>query len=561
MTRRTGEYERITSLPRRTLTREYADECSEYLSPLLRRTNSKATLLPWQAVCLIEAVENGGLWCALPVGLGKTLLSYLLARVLGARRVMIIVTRPALDKTRQDFASYAKDWGAPATPFDIRTWNSLSPESGANILDRVRPDLIIVDEAHKLANRKSAAARRVDRYIVEHQDSVKFVAMTGTPSRKSIMHYWHLLCWALRDGAPVPRHEGEALEWAAALDEGVFGGGANPGVLGATRKEARAWYMSRLVSTPGVVVVDEDSAGTTPITVRWRIAPEDAVMDRHYARFLGVEQCDPAGTPVTDPLSRWRLDAQLGAGLYMKFRVPPPEEWATARRVFARFVRDAIDASTYTRRPLDTEAQVIRHNKDAPEVADWLEIKPTFKPETVVEWFSFSAIDAAREWLAESSAPGIVWVGTPEFGKALAKLTGLSYYGSEGTDARGKFLNRADPRQSLIASWNANKEGFNLQPWKRALICQPPQSALYLEQIFGRNHRRGADGEVVFDMLISSGGGIDSFETALLEASTVKERESLTQKILRAKIVRAAPTITPSNEFRWASRTRKNRRT
>ncbi len=524
---------------------------------MLRRTGSAATLLPWQAVCLVEALEQGGLWCALPVGQGKTLLSYLLPRVLGSRRPMLIVPKPALDKTRQEFAAYARDWGSPDRPFDIRTWNSLSPESGAHVLDRVRPDLIIVDESHKLANRASSASRRIDRYIVKHQDNVKFVAMTGTPSRKSIMHYWHLACWALRDGVPLPRHEGEALEWAAALDEGVFGGGAAPGVLGSTRAEARQWYRSRLVSTPGVVVVDEDSAGTVPLTIRWRIAPEDPVMDRHYARFLGVEQCNPAGIEVTDPLSRWRLDAQLGAGLFMRWKVPPPTPWAQARRTFARFVRDTIDESTYSRKPLDTEAQVIRAHKEADEVAEWLAIKPTFKGETVVEWFSFSAIDAARAWLAESPAPGIVWVGTPEFGHALAKLTGLSYYGSQGCDSQGRFLNRADPRRSLIASWNANKEGFNLQPWTRALICQPPQSALYLEQIIGRNHRRGIDAEVIFDILISSGGGIDSFETALGEAATVKAREGLTQKILRARIERAAPVITPSNEFRWAKRSKR----
>lgn len=557
MTRHTGEYERICALPRRTLTKAYAEECAAELSPMLRRTGSTATLLPWQAVCLVEALENGGLWCALPVGQGKTLLSYLLPRVLGARRPMLIVPRPAIDKTRQEFAQYGKDWGAPDRPVDIRTWNSLSPESGAHVLDRVRPDLIIVDESHKLANRKSSASRRVDRYIVKHQDAVQFVAMTGTPSRKSIMHYWHLACWALRDGVPLPMHEGEALEWAAALDEGVFGGGANPGVLGATRAAARTWFRSRLNSTPGVVIVDEDSAGTTPMVVRWRIAPEDAVMDRHYARFLGAEQCNPAGIEVTDPLSRWRLDAQLGAGLYMRYKVPPPEEWATARRIFARFVRDTIEESTYTRRPLDTEAQVIRAHKETPEVADWLEVKPTFKPETVVEWFSFSAIDAARDWIAESPAPGIVWVGMPDFGQALSKVTGLPYYGAQGCDAQGRFLNRADPRKSIIVSWNACKETFNLQPWQRAALFQPPQSALYLEQIFGRNHRRGATGAVVFDVFMSSGGGIDSFETAIGEAQTVFAREGLTQKILRAKIERAAPVITSSNEFRWAKRSKK----
>lgn len=381
--------------------------------------------------------------------------------------------------------------------------------------------------------------------------------MTGTPSRKSIMSYWHLLGWCLRDQMPLPMHEGEANEWAAALDEGVFGGGrADPGVLGRTRAEARSWYRKRLTETPGVLVVDEDSAGKIPLTVRWRFARPDAAMDRHYEQFL-LRNVNPAGIDVTSGLERWRLDMQIGAGLFSYWIVPPPKPWADARRSFAGAVRDEIDRSTWSRQPLDTPAQVIRHCRHMPEVKAWVEIRHAFNPVSAYEWFSSSALEDAAAWIAEAREPGVVWVGIPEFGHHLSRLTGLPYYGESGTNASGQFLNRATRGRSLIASWNANKEGFNLQDWKRALICQHPQSALYAEQLYGRHHRRGSLQPVTYDVLISSGGGIDAFETMIREAETVREREGLTQKILRATITRAKPTITPGSEFRWGSRSKR----
>ena len=529
---------------------------------MLRVPGSQARLLKWQACALWEAYENAeqhgvGAWLALPVGTGKTLIMYLLGKILAAKRVLMIVTRLTMDQVKEAFISYVRDWGGTPYVYQIKTWSSLSPESGEHVLERFQPDLIVIDESHKLANARSSASRRIDRYIVQKQEAVKVVAMTGTPSRKSIMSYWHILGWCLRHMMPLPMHEGEANEWAAALDEGVWGMSyADPGVLGRSREQARAWYKARLSETPGVLIVDEDSAGTIPLHVRWRFARPDPIMDRHYEEFL-LNNRNPAGIDVTSGLERWRLDAQLGAGLFMRWKVPPPKEWSDARRGFASAVREAIENSTWSRRPLDTPAQVIRHCRDMPEVQAWVKIKPTFKPVTEVEWFSSSALEDARAWLNESRAPGVVWVGIPEFGHHLSRLTGLPYYGESGTDASGRFLNRADRSRSLIASWNANKEGFNLQDWKRALVCQHPQSALYAEQLYGRHHRRGQTDPVVYDVLISSGGAIDAFETMIREAETVKEREGLTQKILRATITRARPTITPGSEFRWSSRSKR----
>lgn len=549
--RYTQDFERVNSLPRRLLSRVDAEAFADAISEWLAVPGSGARLFPWQAYAMVEAAEQRGAWLALPVGAGKTLISYLLPILVGAKRPLLLIPAALRDKTSADFASYRGQWRQPMPEPRRMSFTELAPESGAMLLESFAPDLIIIDEADDLANRKSSAVRRIDRYVCAHDDVI-VVAMTGTPSRKSIMGYWHLLCWALRERAPVPMHEGEALEWAAALDDKGPRGQRRPGPgpLGSSLERARAWYRDRLAQTPGVVIVDGDSC-SQPLTVRVRLAPEDAEIDAHYERFL-IEYETPGGMQISDPLSRWRFDSQLGCGLYLRWNPSPPEAWRDARRNVARFVRETITRSTNSRRPLDTEAQVLRHYADHPIVRAWRNIEPTFVPNTEAVWLSGSVVQATVDWLREDVAPGIIWCGCVELAHAIQAATRLAYYANRGQDEYGAGLHEAPPTRSLIASWHANKKGFNLQAWRRQLIVHPPQSAKWLEQIFGRSHRAGQTQPVTVDVLATSGGTLDGFSAAIDEAGFARDTVGLTQKLLRARVKRAAPRITRRNRFRWA---------
>ena len=550
---RSVEFARVAALPRRTLSLETAQDWATFLTPRYALRPDVA-LRPWQAQTIADAVTCGGCWAALPVGQGKTLVSFLLPTAMGAARTLLIVPGSLVQKTYADFASFVGAWRAPVAPIRIETREKLATEGGAAILDEYAPDLIVIDEADDLSNRTASVPRRLDRYVRTH--AVRVVAMTGTPARKSIMNYWHLLCWCLGDGAPVPLREDEASMWALALDHRREPG-AEPGPLGRTTQAARAWYRARLVETPGVIVVDEDSCDA-PLTVRVRIAREDATLDAAFERFL-VEQEAPGGIPVSDPLSRWLLDAQLGLGLYSRWAPPPPDEWRAARRAVARFVRERIDASTRSAHPLDTEAQVLRRYATLDVVRAWVAIKPTFAGTTETVWISRATLDSCHDWLRElDGAPGIVWCGSVDFGRALAGEAGLAYYGQQGKSDGGAALHAAPEGESLVASWNANKKGFNLQAWPRQLIVMPPQSAKWFEQIMGRAHRSGQREPVVVDVLATSGGTLDAFEAAIDEAASVRDTVALTQKLLRADIVRAEPRKTARNAYRWARRERED---
>jgi hypothetical protein len=507
-------------------------------------------------MALAEIADADGAWLALPVGQGKTLISYLAAVVLHSTRSLLIVPANLVEKTSRSFGDFAAHWQSPSPLPRVVSRESLALEANEGLIPLMGPDLIIVDEADDLRNHRAAAVKRIDRYI-RSAPHVRVVCMTGTPGRLSIMDYWHQVCWCLCDGAPVPLRESEARVWAMALDESRGRAPvARPGVLGGTQTLARAWYRRRLSETRGVLIVDEDSCDA-PLTVRLRLARECPETDAAFATFA-KEQETPGGQVVSDGLSRWRLDSQLGLGFYTRWDPEPPEDWRDARRASARFVREKIDGSARSSRPLDTEAQVFRRHREDPIVERWLRLKGTFdESQTVTEWLSRAAIQSCVDWLQEYPGPTIVWTGSVDFALALSTATGLPYYGRAGQcEASGLGILDADPTRPMIVSWGANKRGFDLQAWGRHLVTMPPQSAKWIEQLIGRSHRAGREDPVVVDVLATSGGTLDLFDLALGEAAFNRETLTLTQKTLRATIVLAQPTVTPRNRYRWARRSK-----
>jgi hypothetical protein len=552
---RTIDLDRINALPRRVLVPAECERWAAEFTRVLRASpRVRAQLRPEQGIALIEALHCGGAFLGLPVGFGKTLISYCAALVFEAKRPILVLPASLRDKTWADFGAYAGVWRPLAHPFRLVSREELALAKNASLLQEHAPDLVVVYESDDHSHAQRGAPARLIRFKRKHPD-VPFVCMTATPERLSIQDFAHLLWLALGPGAPVPSHEAELDLWAQVIDLKTRDPRRpDPGPLGATRGAAVEWFSRRLRETPGVILVDGDSCDA-PLTIRWRFADEDPKLDAHFKEFAKREK-NPRGIVVSDPLSRLTLENQMGCGLCSYYDPEPPEEWREARRAFAKFVRDHVAWSRRSRNPLDTEWQIVQHYPEANAVCTWLSTRGMFEPakHTRFEWLSTSAVKSAAAWVAESAKPGIVWCGSVEFARALSRLTGLHYYGSLGRCASGGGLHEAPRDRSIIVSWQANKRGHNLQPWTRQLVCMPPQSARYLEQMFGRSHRSGQDEHVVIDILITCGATIDAFESAVSEAKFARDVTTLTQKILRAEIVRGKPPKTATNTYRWASR-------
>ncbi len=339
----TADFRRVRDLPRRVVSEADAVEWAKHLTPLLRCKGADVELRQWQGLALGEAIEsppNQGVVLGYPVGTGKTLIAEELPVVTGARRPILMMPAALRDKTYADRAAFAGRWKLANPPPRIVSYEELALESNEDLLTQIQPDRITLDEADALANRDAAAAKRIDRYV--RANDVPVDVMSGSLMRLSIMNVWHLFCWALKDSAPVPHDEAEASTWAEALDEQhgrVWRGNRDPGPLGANVDAAREWFGKRLRETHGVILLDGDSCDQ-PLTITIRPARESRVIDAHFAQLMCRGE-NPRGIPCADPLARFRAEAQTGCGYCQFWDPPPPDEWAEARRVFARFSRGA----------------------------------------------------------------------------------------------------------------------------------------------------------------------------------------------------------------------------
>lgn len=568
----TPELDRVLALPRRVADAAYmeafvAEVNDAFLTPLGRRKGE--TLRPAQAAAIVEAVDNRGAYLGFPVGTGKTLVGALMAGAMGAKRPVLCVPAGLKRQTLDDWAKLSPHWQLPQPLPRIITYEEMTDEPKVDLLDRICPDLIICDEVDTLRNAGASMVKRLDRFRIAHWDDCDFVCMTGTPGRLSIMDFWHILVWCLRDKAPVPLDNTEAETWAAAIDEKGTRFGMRPGV-GALRllggegrtavDQARDGFRSRLTETPGILVVTGDSCDQ-PLHIRQLLAPVDAVLEGHFARFRGKEKCTPSGDRLGDPLSVFRHAGELGAGFYSYFDPKPPEEWTQARRNKNAFVDEVIDASSSTDRPLDTEAAVLRAYPKAWQVLEWRRVKDLYDParHTKQAWLSDSVVEYVLDYMDRADAEGtptLVWSWQVPFCEALEyasreRRAPRVWYGPKGMSRDGRYVGKADATRSCILSGGANLRGRNLQAFKRSLFITPPQSARYLEQALGRNHRQGQDSAVHVDWLITSNETALALEKAVAEARFGRQTWSVSQKLLTAEIGRISPREWPRGTFRF----------
>jgi hypothetical protein len=138
-------------------------------------------------------------------------------------------------------------------------------------------------------------------------------------------------------------------------------------------------------------------------------------------------------------------------------------------------------------------------------------------------------LEYARDWMIKNE--GIVWVEHVAVGEKLSEISGFSYFGESGRDAKGQ--NIEESRGSIIASIAANGEGRNLQKWSRNLILSCPPGGGTWEQLLGRTHRQGQESdEVTIEVLLSCIEHYEGFEQAKRDALYVQDTTGQTQKLL-----------------------------
>ncbi|MFA6167920.1 MAG: hypothetical protein WC700_14965 [Gemmatimonadaceae bacterium] len=544
---------RILALPRVEDVMNVPDLTDELRTPM-----GKMRLLPVQNAALWWARETGGLAAPAGVGSGKSLLSYLLPILLNKKRPLLMVPAHLVEKTRREMRALRLHWKIP-DPYPVLSYSRIQIPSGADLLDDLRPDLIVADEAHYLKIKASARTKRFIRYMDKHPECA-FCPLSGTFTLRSLADYAHLMRFALGDGSPVPLKDHVVEEYdqvfGAASDQRTawvrfnMGRGPRPpsaedlGKIGrryvtwagnppareiyADDPEGlqadpcgyRAAFRARLVSTPGVVSTRKASCDASIVMVRHNPAVPDAVraalvqLESTWTRPDG-EELLPDGKPGREHefenamhLSECR--SQMAAGFYYRWDWPggvPDVEWIGRKAAWHRALRAFL--KEHDRSGYDSPFMLARAaNQRDPFVeelwapwVDWCEVKGRPAPPVVAVWIDEFLMREAVALATKENA--VIWYNHSEVGRKLAEISGFAWFGP-GKQASAQLVQLAETvldgtrkPMPIVCSARAHREGKNLQGWERFVWCELPTTGNDMEQIIGRFHRQGQQADEV----------------------------------------------------------------
>jgi hypothetical protein len=451
----------------------------------------------------VISVFNGA-FCMVGVGHGKTLIALLAGMAAGASSPVVIVPPSLVKQMESEAEKWVKFFKFP--PPKIISYGVLSTQT--DLLQRLKPDLIIADEAHYLRHKTSARTRRFIRYFHENP-RCGFVALSGTITAKSLLDYSHLLELALRERAPIPLNRWELERWAACVDPdgepnqsdlnrlGYLVRWSSQSKLAPTNPATiRAAFRERLTTTPGVISTREGSCDASLYLNKH--TPEHTPVIRAALKKLRDEWATPDGEPIADASTKSRTFKNLAMGFYYVWNwgpTGPDMEWLDTRRELNRLVSKVLRYSP--REGRDSPALVMEWSRAGGGSVElrnvvnlWDEIRHRADPLTVPVWICSSKIQFLFEYVFEFSEPVIVWYSSAAVGASLASL-GLTVHGAGSLSPTGR---------TCAASIAVHGKGRNLQMYSRCFIAEAPSNGATFEQLLGRTHRAGqASDEVWWD--------------------------------------------------------------
>lgn len=559
---RTSDFRRIEALPRRVWEKDPTLEAStRELTGYLRLSRGHEPCGPacrcprvlWanQAAALIELATVHGIFAPIAVGNGKALISLLAPTVVECKRPVLLVPAQLRNQTLARVLPQTKAHWRVHPNLKVLGYSELSLAKNQKILDKLQPDLLILDEAHCVAHREAARTKRVQAYLRQHPET-RVVALSGTMARRSLRDYWQLVLWTHKpDMSPLPVAWKEATAWADALDEGLDEAQRlPPGALvlfSSEGEEVRDGFRRRLVETPGVIASPPRELGTSLEVVERKVVVPEAV-NGLLARMRRTWQT-PYGDEISEPVELWRHARELALGFFYRWEPAPPADWLEPRQKWHRYVRETLK---HNRRGLDSPMLVAneaialeKQGKGPREWLDWKAVRDAFEPNTVAEWIHEFALQDCLLWLSDGSAlPGIVWVEHVAFGERLARYCAMRnfpvrYFGA-GEKASAEILDATGP---IIASIAAHSTGKNLQhAYARNLIVAPPSSGKAWEQILGRTHREGQTRDTVTaEVYLHADELRASFKQAIADAYYLTQTLGGRQKLTFADIATESP--------------------
>jgi len=539
------------------------------LTPLLQKPGGKFSLHPVQSAALAEMAEHGGLLGPIGVGHGKTLVALLAGTVLDAKVAILLAPASTTSQLRTEQRRFFSHFHM-INRILIYSYDQLSLAKNTNLLDRMTKGVedhevvIVADEAHRLKRLESARTKRLIRFF-QRRPGVRFVALSGTLTSKSLKDFGHLAELALRDNSPLPRDNTHLDAWCETIDVGgrpnqqhwnMVGPlwdwyrEQNPDLrpmrvyFGRRRQEyIRKAFQTRLWSCPGVVATGKGSLGCSLVIHPINGIPMPQVIIDALERLETMEE-DPNGEPMEDDVAIWRAGRCLSQGFYYRWAWEkteagvPDEEWLDARRTWARYVRRELA----TRSDEGYDSPLLVYQRTERLVAKgvrspmclawmaWRDQKDKPAPPTEPVWLSDFMVKWALDWASKQPHPSILWYDMLAVEEAFRQV---------GIPAYGAGMPMPKRAETCAMSIQAHGVGKNLQAWRSQLVVAPPSSGKTWEQLLGRTHRYGQDADEVDVYVCTHTDNFrGAFDSALRDATYIEHTSGNRQKLLFATLDR-----------------------
>ena len=491
------DMERIMGLP---LTPDLPDAHIRMTKELRGHLDAPA-LFPIQGLVLEVAKRlpaPKGIIGAIGVGHGKTLASFLLPVVWGCKNPVLLIPPAMRAQCRRDLQEWSQHYKFP-TPH-IVSYSDLSSPTKGNILEVLKPDCIIADEAHCLRHPTAARTKRFIRYM-QKNPGTRFAALSGTLTSKSLKDYGHLCELSLRGGSPLPL-DGRTLDiWSSVLDpDGEPDRRAYKALMPMvawhgkdTNSEAvyRKAFQARFRKTLGVVASKEGSVGCSLIlqNLQTKCDPKiSAALQR-----LSAEWEMPNGEYLADALEFMRAARQLSLGFYYVWDWPNgvDHEWNDARKAWNSACGNYL--RYHSREGIDSESLLVKWIESGgggrglqQKYYAWRVLKHRPAPPVKAVWISTTYLRDICRWVKQQPDPTLVWFQSRAVGEKLRDL---------GLDVH--WQTDPTPGQTSALSIPIHHKGRNYQPWCHNLVIEPPSNGATWEQMLGRTHRAGQKADTV----------------------------------------------------------------
>lgn len=534
------------------------------LTAMFKTPRGTMKLRPVQSAALAEIMHHGALFGPIGVGFGKTLISLLagpamrLSRSLASPprpgRTVILVPSSLRQKTIDEmYEVYAPHWKIDDVA--VISYDTLSGTANSDLLDRHAPDLIICDEAHKLAG-DSARGRRFFRYLRQNPH-VRVIPLSGSFTRDSLKEYYKLVNAALHHMSPLPLDYPVFRAWDAVIStKDYFKEAERAGVIPFLnlvtrdhhnavemldfRAVARREFANRTDNVAGWVTAEGASAevklqfSAINIDIPFDIAAALYDVEKNWRR--------PDGEEFEDALSKHRYMWQLFQGYFQYWdwsKWPdgqPDQEWMAYRAAYHKqlraFLKDPRLAIVNRDSPMNIArairaGEIVRPVELLQAYDNWQKVKDRPAPPTKTRWMSDHMVEAIRAYIKKHNEPTLIWVDSPLLRDKLGKYFTVYEPGVKPNEKRV---------ETCVLTVSSHNAGLNLQGWRRNLLTKMPGSNTTLQQLIGRTWRAGQERLVQADYFTSDSapfieGVVDSLHR---QAQYTFETTRQTQAVLEA---------------------------